>query len=440
MRSHAIAILLVTAVYPLVSARWDRDSTCPTEIKTTIPNGGSRYGSMTSVHETLLHCPDITSLDLKVSLRGCSSWPDRWNFPFAHNGNDAYPRLKTLILDGYDFASAEDTRPPWQIPFHEVNEYELWTTGLLNWLKQGYWMPWLQAQIYGYPPLASPKPNIDLWLGAMDWSTIEELAIDGCKSPKIVAEKLPTLLSSLRKLKSTNRPFIEALPNNTLESLTWIGPHRVGSIQKILERHGRTLQELEFRCDEMECFSMSNKFNMSVFTHMASNLTRLSINIPRNGSWPLESLRFIALLPKLRSLEIYSNLQSECQRQKPSIGSRAAMQHMTEYGASHCTGEDRFQKPLLSEHSAEEIFRFLKQVNNGGQLRNVTFRLGDWTPPWDGPLYQPPWLEHRKVEISCTEQVGTGEGNSCEMIQSLGYWPPDKHSKDMMSMLFDDDE
>lgn len=216
MWSHAIILWLAAVFSSLVSARWGLNSACPAEIKTTIPNHGSDYNSMISVHETLLRCPNITSLTLRVTLLGCSGWPDRWNFPFAYNGGETYPRLTTLKLDGYEFSSTEDIE---QLPVNRMFHDQTRAAGLSSWLKKGYWRPWLQSKILS-PTWAPLKSNLDLWLNAMDWSAIEELDIDHCRSSAMAAANLPPRLSSLRKLKSTNLRFIEALPNNTLTSLT----------------------------------------------------------------------------------------------------------------------------------------------------------------------------------------------------------------------------
>ncbi len=129
----------------------------------------------------------------------------------------------------------------------------------------------------------------------MDWTAIEELSMDWCREAGEVNEKVLPHLHSLRKLESTRLSFIKALPNNTLTHLTWIGPHEQGDLVSILEHQGRTLEELELRSDEINYSLMRNKFDLSIIPEMAPNLTRLSINIPRNGSWPLDSLQKISL-------------------------------------------------------------------------------------------------------------------------------------------------
>lgn len=440
MKPVKVLSLLTFVIPHLVTGRWwTSQDACPTEIKATIPysyycNGPDDrpipcedvpepyLGTMVSVHDALSHCPNITSLDLRVTLIGCSEWPDRWNFPFAYNGGDTYPKLKTLRLEGYEFSSTEDAQPPWLMPNYPRNSIVAWTKEMHDWLKNGYWKPWLQTQL-GIAQTEPSKSNLDLWLGAMDWSGIEELAISDSHSNGEVLEKLPPLLSSLRKLDSTDLPFIEALPNNTLTHLTWLGPSKPNDLPRILSRQGATLQNLEFRCEEMNCKPFQSSFNISILPEQAPNLTHLALNIPRNGTWPLSALQTLASLPQLRSLAIYSNLESECQAQKPEQYSREFWTYLAEHGQEHCSGEDRFQKPLLDENSAEELFRLVKQANEGGMLENVTLRVGDWTRPWDGPLYSEPWMEDRKAEVVCSG-VGKGERQRlCEMTVSQDYWP-----------------
>jgi hypothetical protein len=453
-----LLFFLISLIPSLVYGRgWSRDDACPSEIKANIPNGdycdrpdGHRvpcdrtqepyFGTMVSVHDALSHCPNISSLNLRVTPLGCSNWPDRWNLPLSYNGGETYPALKRLRLEGYDFSSVEDVRPPWQP--HTVGEGDSggWTFGLAAWIKKGYWKPWLWEQLYGYPPSRPAKSNLDLWLNTMDWSRIEELAINNCRNSEKIAENLPAHLRSLAKLESTDISFIEALPTNTLMDLTWVGRHKVGDLESILERHGTSLQRLEFRCNELSCPSMRNKFNISSLPKLAQNITHISINIPRNGTWPLRDLKTLAALPQLRSLKIYSQLQSECQRQKPEGYSRAMWDYMKENGEEHCTGPERLHQPILDEATAEELWLHIKQGKTGGHLQNLTIRVGDWSPSWGGPIYTPPWMESRQAEIVCTSSATSGIDKTCKMEVSRGYWPPQTKNWESDDWMFDDIE
>lgn len=56
---------------------------------------------MDAVHAALSNCPNIETLDLRVTGLGCSEWPDRWDFPFNPTGGEKYPNLASLRLEGY---------------------------------------------------------------------------------------------------------------------------------------------------------------------------------------------------------------------------------------------------------------------------------------------------------------------------------------------------
>ncbi|KAF3040567.1 hypothetical protein E8E11_000571 [Didymella keratinophila] len=453
MRPVVLLFFLASHIPSSVSGRlWTRNDICPREIKATVPNGdrcdspngnlvtcdGSQepyFGTMVSIHDALTHCPNISSLDLRVTLLGCSTWPDRWNFPLSYNERETYPALKKLRLEGYDFSSVKDVRPPWQAPLMARIP-----SGLIDWIRKGYWKPWLRAQVYGYPPSAPVKSNLDLWIQAMDWSQIEELAINDCRNAEAIAEKLPPRLTSLRKIESTDVNFIAALPNNTLSDLTWFGRHKAGDLGSILEHQGASLQRLEFRCNELSCPSMRNSFNMSILPQLAPNLVHISVNIPRNGTWPLEDLRALAALPKLRSLEIYSQLQSGCQRQRPEDYTRQMVEYLQKHGEDYCTGQDRLQQPTLNEDNAGDVWRYIKEANAGGQLQDLTLKVGDWSRSWDGPLYSPPWMESRQAEVLCAESNVDASGKPCKTQVSRGYWPSTTNQWESDSWMFDDSE
>jgi hypothetical protein len=325
------------------------------------------------------------------------------------------------------------------MPLQGYNNVEMWTFGLVEWLRKGYFKPWLRAQVYGYPPLPPEMSNLDRWLAAMDWSEIEELSFERCRNSDEIAEKLPSRLHSLHKLESTDISFVEGLPNNTLTNLTWVGRHKDSDLNSILARQGATLQSLELRCHEMYCPYMRNKLNVSILPQLAPKLQRLSMNIPRNGTWPVQDLQILASLPRIRSLEIYSQLQSHCQKQRPHYSIHMA-DYMDKHGEDYCTGKERLQEPLLDESSTEALFAHMKTANAGGELQSVTFKVGDWSPSWDGPLYKPPWMQLRRAEVICTETNMAKYGKSCQMEVAEGYWPPATKQWERDGWMFGDIE
>jgi hypothetical protein len=365
---------------------------------------------MRSVHEVLLRCPNITSLDVDVSRHGCSEWPDRWNFPFDHNGGEVYPALKKLKVNGYDFSNTEESTP--KAYFSALFSSE-------NLDDAGD-----PAQLHDTTKSSQPKSNLDLWINAMDWSKIEELGIGNAVGDDVL-EKLPPLLKSLRKLQSTDISFIQRLPTNTLTQLSWFGPSEDGDLTKILERQGFSLRHLEFRCNEMDCLPFRTNFNISILPEKAPNLVHLAINIPRNDTWPLESLQTIARLPKLRSLEIFSNLQSQCQQEKPGDGNPEFRNYLKRHSYDHCIGEDRYQVPLLNGESAESLFESVRQAKVGEKLHNMTLKLGNWPGPWRREIWRYYFIHSRKMRVVCSESGDAEVANFCQIEDSLGYWPPE---------------
>jgi hypothetical protein len=417
------ALILQT---PVSARRWTRSDPCPLNIQAVIP-GPSDYNetsriwiscedslktdfcTMASVHEVLSHCPNITSLNVDVSRRGGSEWADRWNFPFDHNGGETYPALKKLKLDGYDFSSTGESTP-------EALFSALFSRGKLDDAEDS-------AQLHEIAESSQPKSNLDLWINAMDWSKIEELGIGNTVGDDVL-EKLPPLLKSLRKLQSTDVSFIQRLPTNTLTQLSWFGPSEDGDLAKILERQGFSLRHLEFRCNEMDCLPFRTNFNISILPEKAPNLVHLAINIPRNNTWPVDALQTIARLPKLRSLEIFSNLQSHCQQEKPEEEHIEFQDYLKRHDSNHCIGEDRYQVPLLSGNSAKGLFESVQQAKVGEKLHNMTLKLGDWPGPWLRETWRYSFINDRKMKVVCSESGDAEVANFCQVEDLLGYWPP----------------
>ena len=350
---------------------------------------------MESVHSALLTCPNITTLDLRVTGINRSTWPSRWNFPFNPAGGDTYPNLKVLRLEGYDLNDKGEGES-WRVN-------QCWTRDTsecvresirerLNWYYNRDWMAWLTWRLL--PKAQREKSNGELWLDAMDWSQIEELAIESPVSDAIKYSLGGS--SSLRRLKTTDLDLVLALRNNTLNELSWVRQWNKNSdyngLPEILERQGRSLQSLEFRCPESYCksdFSAASHY-LDLIPKHTHRLRHLSINIPRNGTWPLETLDMIANLPTLEIADIWMNIQSQCSDWLEYSGEP---QHWIEELFGNCEGETQFQMPFSNGTSEVELFAYMKEKNQGRELREVTFRVGDFTRPCISPRYRKKWLE-----------------------------------------------
>jgi len=338
MRLTTILTYLFSLLSCAVLARpWNTSDPCPPYIKTTVSEDACLLGwcrpspyfiTMDSVHAALLMCPNITHLDLSVADPTCTT---RYHssLPFNPMGGERYPNLTTLKLYGYDLRMME-------------------TEGRRN------------------------KINWELWLDAMDWTKIEEL---GLTNPllKALSEVLGTS-RTLRKLESADLYLVRALQNDTLTHLSWVdrkGYYDWGTdprafaidyadLDAILDRQGRSLQSLEFRCAEPTSHGLPHgQFNFSTIQDRTENLAHLSVDVPRNGTWPLEILKDIAAIPTLQRADIWFSMQSECQRlyknhiwANPEHIMWSRSDQHRHFGKDFCVGEDRFQTLYLNKTSA----------------------------------------------------------------------------------------
>ncbi|KAK1715498.1 uncharacterized protein BDZ83DRAFT_756283 [Colletotrichum acutatum] len=197
--------------------------TCPSssELRVTIPPShqspsNADYKSLDEVHDALTHCPNITSLNLRVGEIGCVGEPDRWSLPLDPAGTSRYfPVLDTLSLEKYQFY---DTDGDYLRPLRGWTHLSawIWSGGAFGWVKWGL-LTEDQRSVN----------NIELWLDAMDFSKIRNLSILDYDGPleTLVESKLPQSLPSLRTLRlerSTTVDFALSLPPHSLHSLSWL--------------------------------------------------------------------------------------------------------------------------------------------------------------------------------------------------------------------------
>lgn len=99
-----------------------------------------------------------------------------------------------------------------------------------------------------------------------------------------VLAKLPSRLTSLRKLETTKVPFITALPNNTLTYLNVFGDAEPAKLRAILTHQGSSLQSLEFRRPKAVNELFYTDFDASILPSMARNLSHLAVDVSSNGT------------------------------------------------------------------------------------------------------------------------------------------------------------
>jgi hypothetical protein len=47
------------------------------------------------------------------------------------------------------------------------------------------------------------------------------------------------------------------------------------------------------------------------------------------------------------------------------------------------------------------MFEYMRYHKVGAELESVTFKAGDWTGPYDGPLRLEGFLDDRRVMVTC---------------------------------------
>ncbi|KAK1706332.1 hypothetical protein BDP67DRAFT_582500 [Colletotrichum lupini] len=391
--------------------------TCPSssDLRVTIPPShqspsNTDYESLAEVHDALIHCPNIISLNLRIGEIGCVGEPDRWSLPLDPAGTSRYlPVLDTLSLEKYHFY---DTDGDYLHPLRG------WTY-LSAWIWSGDAFGWLKWRLL--PDDQKSVSNTELWLDAMDFSKIRNLSILDYDGPPetLVESELPLSLPSLRTLRlerNTTVDFGLSLPPHSLHSLSWLDAGQDQSIIPILERHGRSLTHLEWRTPE----SLESKRPalpskvMRDLRNLAPNLQSLTIDLNRNGTWPWEDLRALSLgLPAgLTNLTLYLEIASECRRQQgPYDPVRCE---------DACGPVEQLASPLLTATSALQVARFIRHYAKS-PLASINFFAGDWTRPWDGPINVPTWLDGRRSWVACGTNGGEDEELRCSgMDTALG--------------------
>jgi hypothetical protein len=426
-------VTILSTLAPLTSARtWDPEDECPTKIHAYLASedrcqfgatdlycsyGRPKFTNMDCIHAALSTCPDVTALDLRLSTSGCTSEaPDRWDFPFDPKGGDKYADVKTLRLEGYDFSGQRKLKSAFEVPRQGI-EIDQWLKDTSRWVKSGL-IDAKQRFLSANPPA---KTHLDLWMQAMNWSAIEELMIEPINDEHMA--KLPSRLHSLRRLETTNSSFIYALPNNTLTHLTYIEhgktEYSAKDLPTILEYQGQSLQSLEVRSPEIHNRPFLPNFDVHLLPTMTPNLAHVTMNVARNGTWPFDTLDVLASLPRLSSADLYMGIQSICAQQRPAHETLHREERKRVWEGDYCRGADQYQRPFVSKEGAEEVFAYLRREKQGVDFTNMTFYVGDWSRPWNGPLYFPDWMEGKRAKVVCSVENGEGK---CVVERAEKYW------------------
>ena len=223
---------------------------------------------------------------------------------FDFGANTRFPDLKSLSLSQYDWNYTQPSRS-------------------------------------GFLFAGQPRPNVELWREAMDWSKLDDWNIE--LPPKVFMDTMKHELTGLRSLTFRHQwgywgdedtlcgfdsdtqemrdayvSFIAEL--SPLRNLSISGTGNLLNMEPILLKHGHTLRSLTMHEFENDCaYHTGNQTwtrpTMSVdglkhLRSMVPDLVSLFVDLRReHGKWPTEALNVLSTFENLYDLTIHFNLE-----------------------------------------------------------------------------------------------------------------------------------
>lgn len=403
----------VLAGYDYDDPPWTPSDPCPRVIHVALP---SPYGShdglfnnASTVGSALVHCPDVEELNLYSDDGWCKeSHVELYNHTLPAFNGVQYPALKKLVLDGYSFGGSWLVEPS-ESPRVIDRDTCVYQPRELETLVQN--MRRKSAQVDNRTTSAY---NLDI----VAWEKLEDLSINWARNPEhILVKQLAGKgrLKSLKSLDITSLDFIEALDNNTLTELRWVGPTEEGTLERILAYQGQSLRKLEYRCDEVTCPLFPRALEFSSLPVSAPKLEHISINLLRNGTLPFDDLRALASMTNLQSADLYFRMQSDCHAKEESLGiAPNCMSSEEQDDSKDCNGKARYQLPYVNRTTAEIVYDFMRDHKQGRNLGNITLWAGDWRQFRHGRSF----MDWRRARVSCTAE---GSEVACKAENPLYY-------------------
>ena len=403
----------VLAGYDYDDPPWTPSDPCPRTIHVALPspNGpDGLFNNISTVHSALVHCPRVEELNFYSDDGWCrGNHVELHNYTLPTIEEVQYPALRKLVLDGYRFGG------PWLEEPYEAPEVYAGDTCV-------YPLRELETLVQGWRRESTRidnRTNLARSLDIVDWGRLEDLSINWGRNPEqILVTQLAgkSRLKNLKILDIASLDFIEALDNNTLTELRWVGPTAEGTLESILAHQGQSLRKLEYRCDEVTCApEFSQTFNIHLLPAGAPKLEHISINVPRNGTLPFDDLRALASMPNLQSADLYFRMQSDCHAKEEALGIVPDCMWMEENDDSEsCNGTSRYQLPYINRTTAETVFDFMRDEKQGTKLDNITLWAGDWRQP----SRRGSFMSWRRARVTCTAQ---GIKRTCKAQNPLYY-------------------
>ena len=373
-------------------------------------NGGSKNHELQNIYETMTTCSNTRSLILKIAQGGCVvNFENRLSFDFRPG--DRFPALHELHLDGYRF---NEYLPEWQNEALDV-WYDL-RRFAANWLGLEALRPTLRLDRGRLP-----GANLEKWKAAMDWAEIKDLDLEDVES--LFLESMRGELPGLESLRlgplqwescQSDRNVTYFL--SQLNPLTRLSLHgytdRVNWTQ-ILDRHGSTLNTLEVREWESsygwEQRPTLDQQQLQQISQMCPSLSKLGLDINRNGTWPFEILDSLAANERLDTLELFFELGMD--------------QHQDDNYKMYGRPENRkadYRQPDLNRSSSLELFKRLRGLKKGVELQRMTLHMGDIDRDYGHMMRFPMWGEHLSETYECDVLDSKGQRKWGEMVWCTG--------------------
>ena len=340
---------------------------CPDSINREVWDDGTGEGiELTKIYNILTRCSSVRILNIKLVQAGCVISPDAdWKFDFQPG--DSFPPLHQLHLDNYDFS---EYPPAWQ---EEVRDR--WDDLRLL-IAQYTGLKALRPKPKTLTMMVYPGANLVKWKAAMNWTALKDLDLEDVNPIffALMEGELPALKSlrlgplwprSCQGDNITN--FVTQL--SPLFRLSLHGHTNQVNFTRILDRHAHTLHALEIREWEGGSFPRPTLSlqQLKQISEKCPSLTKLGVDINRNGNWPLEMLDSLAANKNLSSLEIFFELGMDLHPRDYEFGERWSRPNKTR----------DYRQPVVDTTSALDIFKRLRALKRGVELLQLTLNVGD---------------------------------------------------------------
>ncbi|KAK7992071.1 hypothetical protein PG988_000865 [Apiospora saccharicola] len=312
--------------------------------------------SLEWIHKKLITCDNFTSLDLSIGIVGCEVYSGPHNLPLDPFNSTKYAAaLESLELNEYQLGGRDHHGWYWR-------EWANWWDSI---------RPWAWSTIRcSLPGSSCHLTNLELWTKAMDFSKLMHLALAGCTDHvKLLTTHLAPKLSSLTSLSPSGTKYPDmflAVGKNTLDRMALINSDQnqeselvhFDKFKAYMAHHMDSLTSLEFRTHEALGLSPRPQIPISDLRNLntlAPSLEELTMDLHRNGTWPMEVLDVIVegASTSLKSLTFYLELTSDCRHQQGEVSGYQLN------NAPQCFGINRYRQPILNAESAMLLFNHL---------------------------------------------------------------------------------